>query len=126
MTGVQPKMSALLATDVRATPPRKRAWYRPWPTSDRPMMAGQSPRATPRTDAWRPSRHAITARKRSEASTIRMPLSAGPGSSCSAALSTVKLLPQKNVMRSSHASRRVKRSLIDPGSIRGQTLLSIL
>ena len=26
MTGVQPKMSALLATEVRATPPRKRAW----------------------------------------------------------------------------------------------------
>ena len=73
-------------------------------------MAGQSSRATLRIERRRPSRHAITARNSTEAITIRIPLRPGPGSSRSAAFSTLKLLPQKKVMRSSHASRRVKRS----------------
>ena len=49
-------------------------------------------------------------RKSAEAIVRRIALNAGPGSSRRAAFTTLKLLPQKNAMRSSQASSRETRN----------------
>ena len=110
VTGVQPKMSALLATLVRATPARNSELVEagadqaehddPSPFGARqtaaPPAAGRRSRA-PRTTA-------IAARKTADASSSRRALKETSGKSRRANLMTEKLLPQMTTIRRSRRS----------------------